>query len=63
MGYTHDQVNKALGSASITGGYFYRSLTDPCMFGRLVISNFPYQEHLLMDHGLEAFCIPVKEKT
>ena len=34
MGYNHSEVNKAEGSASITGGYFYRSMTDPCMYGR-----------------------------
>lgn len=34
MGYDHDAVNKQEGSASITGGYFYRSMTDPCMYGR-----------------------------
>ena len=33
MGYYHD-VNVNEGSASITGGYFYRSMTDPCMYGR-----------------------------
>ena len=34
MGYRHSDVNKNEGSASITGGYFYRSQTDPCMYGR-----------------------------
>lgn len=34
MGYNHSTVNKKEGSASITGGYFYRSTTDPCMYGR-----------------------------
>lgn len=34
MGYNHSEVNKTEGSASITGGYFYRSQTDPCMYGR-----------------------------
>lgn len=34
MGYSHSDVNKKEGSASITGGYFYRSMTDPCMYGR-----------------------------
>lgn len=34
MGYTHSDVNKNEGSASITGGYIYRSKTDPCMYGR-----------------------------
>jgi hypothetical protein len=33
MGYSHSDVSKE-GSASITGGYFYRSMTDPCMYGR-----------------------------
>ncbi|KAK4767895.1 hypothetical protein SAY87_003036 [Trapa incisa] len=39
MGYTHSQVNKVLGSASITGGYFYRSQTDPCMYGRYLFGD------------------------
>lgn len=34
MGYNHSEVNKKEGSASITGGYIYRSKTDPCMYGR-----------------------------
>lgn len=34
MGYNHSEVNKKIGSASIIGGHFYRSNTDPCMFGR-----------------------------
>ncbi|XP_023768230.1 HIPL1 protein [Lactuca sativa] len=33
MGYSHSDINKNEGSASITGGYFYRSMTDPCMYG------------------------------
>ena len=37
LGYNHSEVNKNEGSASITGGYFYRSKTDPCMYGRYVI--------------------------
>ncbi|KAG7985476.1 hypothetical protein I3843_03G027200 [Carya illinoinensis] len=37
MGYNHSDVNKALGSASITGGYFYWSMNDPCMYGSRVI--------------------------
>lgn len=36
MGYSHSDINKNEGSASITGGYFYRSMTDPCMYGRYV---------------------------
>lgn len=34
MGYKHSDVNKNEGSASITGGFFYRSTTDPCLQGR-----------------------------
>lgn len=34
MGYNHSAVSSKVGSASITGGYFYRSVTDPCMHGR-----------------------------
>lgn len=34
LGYNHSDVNKNEGSAAISGGYFYRSLTDPCTFGR-----------------------------
>lgn len=37
LGYNHSDVNDNEGSAAISGGYFYRSLTDPCMFGRWVI--------------------------
>ncbi|KAI3726920.1 hypothetical protein L1987_66727 [Smallanthus sonchifolius] len=33
MGYEHSDVNKNEGSASITGGFFYRSTTDPCLYG------------------------------
>jgi len=36
MGYYHSDINKNEGSASITGGYFYRSQIDPCMYGRYV---------------------------
>lgn len=39
MGYSHSDVDKNVGSAasaSITGGYFYRSMTDPCMYKRSV---------------------------
>ena len=37
LGYSHFDVNKnktSSGSAAISGGYFCRSMTDPCMFGR-----------------------------
>ncbi|KAF9607572.1 hypothetical protein IFM89_036934 [Coptis chinensis] len=37
--YSHSDVNKNEGSASITGGYFYRSLTDPCMNGRYIYAD------------------------
>ncbi|KAI3785727.1 hypothetical protein L1987_44852 [Smallanthus sonchifolius] len=33
MGYEHSDVNKNEGSAAITGGLFYRSTTDPCLYG------------------------------
>ncbi|KAL9343524.1 hypothetical protein Peur_063955 [Populus x canadensis] len=39
MGYNHSEVNNEEGSASITGGYFYRSMTDPCMYGRYLFSD------------------------
>ncbi|PSS07859.1 HIPL1 protein [Actinidia chinensis var. chinensis] len=39
MGYNHSEVNKNEGSASITGGYFYRSMTDPCMHGRYLYAD------------------------
>lgn len=33
LGYSHSNINK-LGSAAISGGYFYRSQIDPCTYGR-----------------------------
>ncbi|GAB2269914.1 hipl1 protein [Dionaea muscipula] len=39
MGYNHSAVNKKEGSASITGGFFYRSSTDPCMYGRYLFAD------------------------
>ncbi|KAK6123455.1 hypothetical protein DH2020_042800 [Rehmannia glutinosa] len=39
MGYNHSEVNSNEGSASITGGYFYRSMTDPCMIGRYLFAD------------------------
>ncbi|KAK4842244.1 hypothetical protein QYF36_018325 [Acer negundo] len=32
LGYKHSDVNNNV-SASICGGYFYRSMTDPCLYG------------------------------
>ncbi|KAL3819345.1 hypothetical protein ACJIZ3_005250 [Penstemon smallii] len=39
MGYNHSEVNLNEGSASITGGYMYRSMTDPCMHGRYLFAD------------------------
>ncbi|GAV66717.1 GSDH domain-containing protein [Cephalotus follicularis] len=39
MGYNHSEVNTNEGSASITGGYYYRSQTDPCMYGRYIYAD------------------------
>ncbi|XP_047970348.1 HIPL1 protein [Salvia hispanica] len=39
MGYNHSDVNTNEGSASITGGYFYRATTDPCMQGRYLFAD------------------------
>nr|AFK42396.1 unknown [Lotus japonicus] len=39
FGYNHSEVNKNEGSASITGGYFYRSNTDPCTYGRYLFGD------------------------
>ncbi|GLT25855.1 hypothetical protein SLA2020_009580 [Shorea laevis] len=36
MDYFHSEIDKNVGSPSIMGGYFYRSLTDPCMHGRYI---------------------------
>lgn len=33
MGYYHSDINKKPGSAAISGGFIYRSTTDPCMYG------------------------------
>ncbi|XP_009762101.1 HIPL1 protein-like [Nicotiana sylvestris] len=42
MGYKHSEADTTIGSASITGGYFYRSHTDPCLYGRyLYIDLYP----------------------
>ncbi|XP_075514072.1 HIPL1 protein-like isoform X2 [Primulina tabacum] len=39
MGYNRSEVNTNEGSASITGGYFYRSTTDPCMYGKYLYAD------------------------
>ncbi|XP_058228025.1 HIPL1 protein-like [Rhododendron vialii] len=39
MGYNHSSVNQQQGSASITGGYFYRSMTDACMYGSYIYAD------------------------
>ncbi|TYJ17031.1 hypothetical protein E1A91_A09G023200v1 [Gossypium mustelinum] len=39
MGYNHSALNKAEGSASISGGYFFRSMTDPCLYGRYLYAD------------------------
>ncbi|CAN8264626.1 unnamed protein product [Cochlearia groenlandica] len=39
LGYNHSEVNKHEGSASIIGGYFYRSNTDPCSYGTYLYAD------------------------
>lgn len=39
MGYNHYDVNKKEGSAAISGGYFYRADTDPCMYGSYLYAD------------------------
>lgn len=39
VGYNHSDVNKKEGSAAISGGYFYRSMTDPCMYGSYLYAD------------------------
>ncbi|XP_043718669.1 HIPL1 protein-like [Telopea speciosissima] len=38
-GYSFSEVNKNDGSASIMGGFFYRSMADPCMHGRYLFAD------------------------
>ncbi|RZC79951.1 hypothetical protein C5167_042528 [Papaver somniferum] len=35
-GYDHSNANTKEGSSSIAGGFFYRSKTDPCLYGKYV---------------------------
>ncbi|KAK8710184.1 hypothetical protein V6N13_145523 [Hibiscus sabdariffa] len=37
--YNHSSVNRVEGSAAITGGYFYRSITDSCLYGRYLYAD------------------------
>lgn len=39
MGYNHSEVDSSGKSASITGGYFYRSETDPCLDGMYLYAD------------------------
>ncbi|MCL7024614.1 hypothetical protein MKW94_020597, partial [Papaver nudicaule] len=39
MGYDHSQSNTNEGSSSIVGGFFYRSETDPCLYGKYVFTD------------------------
>ncbi|XVF50210.1 hypothetical protein PTKIN_Ptkin04bG0077900 [Pterospermum kingtungense] len=36
MGYDHSEIDRTIGSASIIGGFVYRSLPNPCMYGRYI---------------------------
>lgn len=46
MWYNHSDINQQEGSASITGGYFYRSSTDPCLYGTYVLAHSPCSSYL-----------------
>lgn len=34
LAYNHTDIDTTEGSAAICGGYFYRSMTDQCLYGR-----------------------------
>nr|XP_043639570.1 HIPL1 protein-like [Erigeron canadensis] len=38
-GYNHDIVDASQGPASVSGGYFYRASTDPCLYGWYVYTD------------------------
>ncbi|KAL2546811.1 HIPL1 protein [Forsythia ovata] len=44
VGYSHSEINK-LGSAAISGGYFYRANTDPCTYGSYLYGDL-YANHI-----------------
>ncbi|XP_042049052.1 HIPL1 protein-like [Salvia splendens] len=44
LGYSHSNINK-LGSAAISGGFFYRSQTDPCTYGSYLYGDL-YASHI-----------------
>ncbi|XP_078429874.1 HIPL1 protein-like [Wolffia australiana] len=39
MGYYHSEINPNTVSASVTGGYVYRGLADPCLYGRYIYAD------------------------
>lgn len=43
-GYSHSGINK-LGSAAISGGFFYRAQTDPCLYGSYLYADL-YANHV-----------------
>ncbi|KAI3976018.1 hypothetical protein MKX01_016701 [Papaver californicum] len=55
MGYAHSSVNPYEGSAAITGGYFYCSKTDPCMYGKKF--NVAYLFSMGTDNNKDVFLL------
>ncbi|KAJ6816151.1 HIPL1 protein-like [Iris pallida] len=39
MGYPHSALNNSVGSASVSGGFVYRSAADPCLYGRYLFAD------------------------